>query len=459
MKQKLFGALRQSPSAETAPPALFVKGLAGALRITGHMRLQLLILSIFVAGSACIRAESPATPSLTLADVFAEIRAHHPALAAARANTDAAQARVGQEKAWADPRLGIDLKRGDSGSNASTNKLNTYNELEVTVSQELPLSGRNQLRAKAASAEAGVANAETRKREWMLLNQARMSFTKLAAADERLAVNRRLHDNLAQTLALARRSYESGLRPQSELLALETELTRIDADRTDLESARAQESSELNALMLRPVETPIAALTLPSPAAPMLSLPDAVARARAMSPDIAVALKQADAAQARLAVVRKNRSIDPEVSVTARQMKGSGEGISSYDTGISFSLPWFQSGRTDGERREALSRLAAARADVETGEAEITGMVASAHTRAISGYTQVKRYENELVPLARASAAAAQRDYETGRVQLPVVLTADKMLLETELKLTDTRAEQALAGAELCFLTSQDVTP
>jgi len=423
------------------------------------MRLPILIILTLAAGAACTRAETPAPAPLTLSDVFAEIRAHHPALAAARANTDAAQARIGQESAWADPRVGIDLKRDDTANNAATTKLNTYNELEVSVSQELPLSGRNQLRAKAASAEAGVANAETRKREWMLLNQARTAFTKLAAADERLSVNRLLHDNLAQTLALARRSYETGLRPQSELLALETDLARIDADRTDLESARTQETAALNALMLRPVETPIPALTLPTPAPPMLSLPDAVARARAMSPDIAIALKQADVAQARLAVVRKNRSIDPEVSVTARQMKGSGEGISSYDTGISFSLPWFQSGRTDGERREALSRLTAARADVETGEAEITNMVAAAHTRATSGYTQVKRYENELVPLARASSAAAQRDYETGRVQLPVVLTAEKMLLETELKLTDTRAEQALASAELCFLTSQDVTP
>ncbi len=423
------------------------------------MRPQMLILFTLVAGSSWTRAETPAEAALTLSAVFSEIRAHHPALTAARANTDAAQARVSQEKAWADPRVGIDLKRGDSGNNAPTTKLNTYNELEVSVSQELPLSGRNQLRAKAASAEAGVADAATRKREWMLLNQARTAFTKLAAADERLAVNRRLHDNLAQTLALARRTYETGLRPQSELLALETDLARTDADRTDLESARAQETAALNALMLRPAETPVAALTLPASASSLLSLPDAVARARAMSPDIAVALKQADAAQARLAVARKNRAIDPEVSITARQMKGSGDGISSYDTGISFSLPWFQSGRTDGERREALSRLTAARADVETGEAEITGMVSAAHARATSGYTQVKRYENELVPLARASSAAARRDYEAGRVQLTAVLAAEKMLLETELKLTDTRAEQALASAELCFLTSQDVTP
>ena len=33
------------------------------------------------------------------------------------------------------------------------------------------------------------------------------------------------------------------------------------------------------------------------------------------------------------------------------------------------------------------------------------------------------------------------------------------MTLETELQLTTARAEHALAAAELCFLTSQDVQP
>ena len=421
------------------------------------MRFWSFILPTLLLGAGSSFAQTAAP--LTLTEVYAAIRDHHPALNAARATTDATRARIAQEKAWADPRLGIDLKRGDTSGNAATTKLNTYNELEVSLSQELPLSGRNKLRAKAAEAEASVADAETRRREWMLLNQARSTFTRLAAADERLGINQRLRENLAQTLALARQSYETGLRPQAELLALQTRLAQLDADRNDLESMRAQESSALNALMIRPVDTPIDSLTLPAPVTPALSLPDAVARARAMSPDITIALKQVNAAQARLAVVRKNRSIDPELSITARQMKGSDDGIGSYDTGISFTLPWFQSGRTDAERREALSRLSAARSESEASEATITSMVASSHARAAAGYAQVKRYQDELVPLARASSAAARRDYETGRAQLPAVLMAEQSLLETELKLTDIRAEQAIASAELCFLTSQDVTP
>lgn len=421
------------------------------MRISRPIALALLLGT----GSAIAETSAP----LTLPEVFAAIRNSHPALASANASTDAARARIDQETSWADPRLGIDLRRADTELNAETTNLGTVNEVEVTLSQEIPLSGRPRLRGLAAKAETSVASAQALRREWMLLNQARLSFTRLAAADEHLAVNTRLHDNLVQTRALTRQAYETGQKPQMELLSLETDLAKLDAERTDLESRRLQESALLNSLMLRPVETVIAPLTLPAPALPALSVSDAVARARVRSPEITVALRETDAAQARLAVVRKNRAIDPEFMLTARRMRGSGDTISSFDTGVSFSLPWANPGRTRAELVEARSRVTAARAEADAGEVEITGMVATAHARATAAYAQVKRYQDELLPLSRASTDAARRDYETGRASLTSVLAAQRMTLETELKLADFRTEQALASAELCFLTSQDVQP
>ena len=405
-------------------------------------------LALMLGFGPVFAADTPAP--LTLPEVFAAIRDHHPGLAAARASTEAARARVDVEKAWMDPRLGFDVKRDNT-------RLANYSELEATVSQELTLSGRSKLRGQAASAETAVVSAQGRQREWMLLNQARLSFTRLAATDERLALNTRLHDNLVQSRALARQAYENGQRTQMDLLTLETDLIKTDGERTELTSQRIQEVATLNALMLRPVETGIAPLALPAPVLPAMALGDAVARARAMSPEITVALKELDAARAKLAVVRKNRAIDPEVSFTARQMNNSGQVLSSYDTGISFSVPWANPGRTRAELIEARSRITAARAEADASEAEIGGMVAAAHTRATASFTQVKRYQDELLPLSRASADAARRDYETGRAALPSVLTAQRMTIETELQFSTARAEQALATAELCFLTSQDV--
>ncbi len=414
------------------------------------MRFPRAIALALLLGSGTALAETSST--LTLPEVFAAVRASHPALVAATASTDAALARIEQEKARADPRLGIDLKRDNT-------RLADYSELEVTVSQEIPLSGRRLLRAAAARAEVGVAFAQARRREWMLLNQARLAFVRLAAADERLAVNTRLHDNLVQTRLLARQAYETGRNSRLDLLSLETELATLDTERSELSGRRLQESAALNALMIRPVETAVAPLTLPAPALPALALPDAIALARAMSPDIAVAQKELDAAQARLAVVRKNRAIDPEFSVTGRKMQGMGGTFNSFDTGVAFSLPWANPGRTRAELTEARSRVTASRADASAAEAEITGLVASAHTRAATTFARIQRYQDELLPLTRAAAETARRDYETGRAPLIAVLAAQRMTLSTEQKLADLRSEHALASAELCFLTSRDLQP
>lgn len=403
------------------------------------------------AGFAFAHAQEPVP--LTLPDLFAEIRARHPALAAGRASTEAARARVSQEKAWMDPRLSIDVMREE------TTRLDTYSEVSVRIAQELPLSGRNALRAQAATAEVAVADAQTRRREWLLLNEARLAYFKIAATDERLALNAQLQTLLHQTRDLSRQAYETGLRPQMDLLGVETNLNRLEIEGTELKSLRTQETARLNALRLRPAETLIARLVLPTPAPPSLDLAEAVARARLLSPDLAIALKETSVAEARLALARKNRAIDPEIMFTARQMNGSGEILSSYDTGIAFNLPWLNPSRTRNEVREAQSRVTATRAETEANVADLAGQVSSLHARVAGGYRQILHYENELLPLVRSSAEAARRDYETGRAPLLAVLAAERDTREAEMKLADLRAEHALAHAEFSFLTSQDLAP
>lgn len=405
-----------------------------------------------VPGTAGILPADEAPPRpLTLPVVFAQLRARHPALAAARAEAQASHARIDTEGAWADPRLRIEFMRDD------TTRLTTYDDLEFGLTQEIPLSGRPRLRARAATAEASVADAKATRREWLLLNQARTTFTRLAATDERLALNRQLHQLLTQTRNLLRLAYETSLRSQADLLAFDTDLARLDSEHTDLLSARSQNAAQLNALLLNPAQTQIAPATLPPPSPPALDLSAAVSRAREYSPDIAIALRETAAADARLAIARKNKAIDPELMIAARHMNSSSEAIYSYDTGIAFSLPWFNPRRNRSEIRAAERQLAATRSETSATEAEITGMTASAHARVLATHEQVRRYENEFLPLATATTTAARRDYETGRATLPAVLDAERATLDTRMKLADIRAEHALATAELVFLTASDL--
>lgn len=397
---------------------------------------------------------APDAPApLTLTEVFATLRATHPALAASRAAAEAARSRVDQEKAWMDPRLTFEHMRDNRDFFG-------YSELKLGISQEIPLSGRNTLRARAAEAEAAVTVGQATRQEWLLLDQARVAFVELASADARRAVNRRLHDLIAQTAALARLSYENGYGDQAGLLALDTELARVDAECADLDGMLAGQRARLNALLLRPAGSPLVSPALPEPAPPALDVAAAVALARSASPDVAVALREADAARARLAVANKNRSVDPEIMFAARRMDDmGGDVLTSYDTGVSFSLPWLNPGRSRGEVAEARARLAMTRSDALAAEADIAGKTASAHARAVSAFEQLRRQRDEVLPLARASTAAARRDYEAGHVALVPVLAAERAEIDAEMRLVDLRAAQALAAAELAFLTSQDLAP
>ena len=396
-------------------------------------------------------AEEPAP--LALSQVFAAVRSQHPALAASRAEAEAARARVTQEKAWMDPKVGVEWRRDD------TLRVNTYSEIEVTASQELPLSRRNKLRADVASAEASVADAGARVKERQLLNDARIAYLRIAAIDTKIAVNDRLCSLLRQATTLTRQAYESGQKMQNDLIATQTELSRLDAEQADLAAMRGENVSKLNALMQRPPEMLIARLVLPEPLPISITPAEALAHARAHNPELALAARRVKTAEAKLAVAQKNRMPDPEVMIRGRQMNRSGDILSSYDTGVSFSVPWFNQARNRAQIAEARSGISSARAEVQMSDSELAGMIAGMIQRYHTTFAQVTRYKNELLPLNRQQAEAQRRAYESGRAPLLDVLMAERAVLETEMALVNFRAEHALAAAEFDFLTAHDVTP
>lgn len=413
-------------------------------------RLASSLLAVVLLASTAAAAEPP--PSLALSDVFSAIRSRHPALAASRAEAEAARERINQEKAWMDPKVGVEWRRDD------TLRLNTYSEIEVTASQELPLSRRNKLRAEAAAAEAGVADATIAVRERELFNQARIAYLRIAAVDTKSTVNERLRALLRQTVTLTRQAYERGQRMQADLIAAQAELARLDAEQADLAAMRVEDVTKLNALMQRSPETEIAPLALPEAHAISITPAEALAHARTHNPELTRAARRVKAAEAQLAVADKNRSIDPEIMVRGRQMNRSGDILSSYDTGVAFSLPWFNDRRNKAQRAEARSMAAAARAEVQMTESELAGMVSGMLQRINITAAQTTRYRDELLPLAQQQAATQRRAYENGQAPLLEVIMAQRGLLETEMKLVEARSEHAMATASYDFLTAQDVT-
>lgn len=409
------------------------------------IRAAFLFLSACAVGVLGLRAEP-----LTLDEALAAVREHHPVLAAARAEAQRARTKIDQERAWMDPKLALEVKH------EGTLRPTTYSEVELTVSQEVPLSRRNELRARNAAAEASVIDAAIRVKERTVLNEARTAYVRIASVDAQLAVNARLRGLLEQSLALAQQGYESGQQMQVDVIETQTELTRLQTEETELARGRAADVARLNTLMQRPTDVAIEPVGLPVPQPLSLTAADAQQAVREHHPELLMAARRITAAETQLAVARKNRTPDPEFMLRAKQTNSSGDVISAVDTGVAISLPWFQERRNRAQILEAESGITAARADARASEADLAGMVAGMHARASLSYAQYVRYRDELLPLAEQRAESLQRGYVNGTSSLFVALGGQRAVAETEMALVKAQAEYALTVAELDFLTAPD---
>src|SRR5207247_5705907 len=132
------------------------------------------ILAVLLAAPAPDRLQAEATPQpgaptnvLVIEWVVREVLSNNPSLKAARSTWEAMRSRVPQARAWEDPRVGVDVER------SGTTRYDTFTDAEWMVGQQVPLSGRNRWRDRAATAEAGVAQTEMRRRALELLAGAR----------------------------------------------------------------------------------------------------------------------------------------------------------------------------------------------------------------------------------------------------------------------------------------------
>ena len=195
----------------------------------------------------------PTTNTFTVDWVISEIFQNNPSLAAARANVDAADARVTQARSWDNPRASFDTSSRTFVSVPD----NAFTDQRIDVEQPIPVTGKNRLRGHAAKAEASVTAAALRRRELDLIAQARASYLRLANAYQFLNLNRESAVFLKQIADSARFKYEAGTETQANLLNAETELAKLEESAFDFQRQIADEESLLNTLMNRPPDSPL----------------------------------------------------------------------------------------------------------------------------------------------------------------------------------------------------------
>ena len=382
-------------------------------------------------------------PGATLESALAVARQLSPELAARALDTAAARARVTVAGSLPDPTVQVMSDDVDRTSGPRPNKM------VYSFQQEIPLWGRRDLRREVAQAEVGQRTAQAQAAEAELAEQVKVAFARYYTSYEALHRTEELHRAIHGIAQVSLERYAQGRGEQQEVFRAEVETTRVATEIVRLEAALRSAQGQLNALLVRPADAPLARpeRLRPLPDARALDAARLAERARGTNPNLA-----ADASAIRGAETNRrltDRNWYPDVTLGASAIDRSGFGPPGYQAWVAFKVP-LQWGLREAQAAEAGAQAGAARARLETREQQIRSDLAEA----VAGFEGSRRtadlIRRQLLPQGEALVRSGAAGYGFGRVDLATVLRAQHDLADFRLQLLSTEfdAQRQLALIE-----------
>jgi len=390
----------------------------------------------------------PPSEMLSLDWVLSEVSSNNPALKGVDATWRALRNRVAQQRAWDDPRAGVDFKLGRFVSVPA----DSFADQTVFAEQTIPVTGKNKLRARAATAEAYAGGEDYRQRQLDLLAKAQASYYRLANAYGQWEINRRSSAFLEQMVEAGRHKLESGQETQGNVLTAETDLAKLDESAFDLERQVADEEALLNMLMNHPAHAPLGRPAPPVFAEVILPSDKVETAALAHRPELLAAAKKIEAAQARLDASRRNWIPEPSVRLAADRYNGASQAVDDLMAGISFDIPWFQRDKYAAATRENRELLSNARYELDSLRAQTAEMVREQLTKIQTFRHHYELFRDKVAPLARQSIEATRESYASGKTGLTQVLAAQQNAQDSDSMLLQHLTDYQIALAELSSL-------
>lgn len=358
------------------------------------------------------QAQEP-VPGADLASIRSWLLTHNPELRAQQAEVEAARARVLPAGSLPNPTAAVSLQ----GLGASGPRLTSFQ-----LRQRIPLWGKRGLAREIAERNADAVDAGREAAALDLLAQVEAAYVRywhagqaLRLLDEQIALLQMLED-------IAGVRYALGMVPQQDAIRAQVQTTRVRGERIALEEAGSEAGMQLNLLMGRRADAPLApALQTPRLAVASASLGDALARLdNGRHPALQAARAQAEAAQDGVRLRQRERWPDISVGVGAMQR---GHRIDGYELMLEVELP-LQRRALAAREREARQLEAAALARVEAQQTALGGQLGIAWAQWRSAQRQRDLLASTQIPQAEANYRSALASYQVGDVDFNALLDA-----------------------------------
>jgi cobalt-zinc-cadmium efflux system outer membrane protein len=248
-----------------------------------------------------------------------------------------------------------------------------------------------------------------------------------------------------QIEGVARARYSVGQANQQDVLRTQVELTRIGQVLAEQSAEAAVRVAEINRLLGRPAETPLATTATLVGSEPPAALGAEIERLGAGSPERAAAGIALD--RARLAVLLAKKEYRPDLSVQGGYMNRGGLDP-MWQAGVTVSLPLNRK-RRESAVAEAEALLGATRARLSAVDIQLRLRTQERLAQLEAAQKIAALYGEGIVPQDRMSVEAAVASYETGRVPFVTVLEALTTLYGDRVTLVRLLANQSRLRASL----------
>jgi outer membrane protein, heavy metal efflux system len=381
----------------------------------------------------------------TLANVTDEALRSNPSIKAAFSRWAAMKERVAQASAWDDPKVSADF----NAVRFVAVPPNAFMDQAVTLEQMIPVSGKNRVRSRIAGAEALAAFEAVRRRQLDVITKVRTSYLRLLNNYALLDLNTKNISSLHQIADVARSRYETGKESASDVLIAETEASKLQETRKDLERMISDEKSQLNILMNYDAFAPIGTPRKETISRMDISLPELRNRMLAQRPEVRVAQAQLEAEREKVQLARREWIPDPAIMVQGQRYNGTQHTVSEFNTGISFSIPWVNYGKYSAATREAQSNLVAAQAELDRVQKESLGLLRDQLQKIETTHHHAVLFQKEILTQAEKAFETSRTAYESGAGEFSDWLTAQRVLRDTQATALNHFTDHQIAIAEL----------
>lgn len=388
---------------------------------------------------------------LSLSLLVEEVLRRNPSVTEAAQTLNAALAMHPQAVALPDPNFSYALAPGTfghprMGSEPDAGQFNLGQRFEIE--QSFPWPGKLRLRGQAALQEAESERGNLEAVREKLAMEAKAAFYELWYAYRAAEINATNQKLLLNFRSIAENRYASGVVTKQDALQAGVEHDHLLHEAVVIERMRRTVAARINILLDRPTSADVP--PPPQIVGNPLPLPDLDAlqeKAAASRPELGVMASRIQAGETRVRLARKESY--PDFSVMVGYDRFWQEKELQPMIGFSLNLP-VQLGRRRGAVNEAQARLSGLEAERRRTRQEIALQVHEALEETIENHHAITLYEGRLLPSASENLEAAQTGYSAGEIDLLALITAQKLLMDTTLRLQEARASyhQSIARLE-----------